>query len=153
MWHIWLIVAGVFFILETVTTGFFVFWLGVAALLALLVSFIAPTSILLQITVFILSSIALIILTKPLVNKLISNKETVATNANAIIGKTALVTEDINSLESTGQIKVGGEIWSAKTVDSNIIPKGANVEICSIEGVKACVKLASKNKFSNSTNV
>lgn len=153
MWHIWLIVAGVFFILETVTTGFLVFWLGIAALLALLVSLIAPTSILLQITVFILSSIALIILTKPLVNKLIHNKETVATNANAIIGKTALVTEEINSLEATGQIKLGGEIWSAKTVDSNIIPKGANVEICSIEGVKACVKLASKNKFSNSTNV
>ena len=153
MWHIWLIVAGVFFILETVTAGFFIFWLGIGALLALLVSFIVPGSIALQITVFILSSIALIIFTKPLVDKMIHNKETVVTNANAIIGKTGLVTEEINSLEATGQIKIGGEIWSAKAIDSNTIPKGANVEVCSIEGVKACVKLTSKNKFSNLTNV
>ena len=38
MWYIWLIAAGVFFVVEIMTVGFMVFWLGVAALLACIVS-------------------------------------------------------------------------------------------------------------------
>ena len=139
MWYIWLIFAGVFFILEMVTTGFFIFWLGIGALLALIVSFFT-NSILIQVAVFIISSIALIIATKPLVDKLLGNKKTIPTNAYTIIGKNALVIEEIDPLKSTGQIKIDGEVWSAKSLDNTVIPKDSNVEVHSIQGVKACVK-------------
>lgn len=151
MWHIWLILAGISFILEIITTGFFVFWFGIGALLAMLVSFFVDSPMI-QTTVFIISSSFLIILTKPLVDKIAGNKKVVLTNAYTIIGKTALVTEEINTINGIGQVKIGNEIWSAKSLDGEIISKDSNVEIVAIDGVKACVKLIPTNKFSDITN-
>ena len=151
MWHIWLILAGIFFILEIITIGFFVFWLGIGALLAMVVSFFTD-NIAIQSAVFIISSCLLILLTKPLVDKVLGNKKNVPTNAYNIIGKTALVTEEINSITGIGQVKIGGEIWSAKSTDESIIPKGSKVEIISIEGVKACVQLIPTKEYSNIVN-
>ena len=62
------------------------------------------------------------------------------TNANAIIGKKALVIKQINSIKGTGQIKVNGEVWSAKSSDDNIIEEGEYVTILNINGVKAVVE-------------
>lgn len=152
MWHVWLIFAGVFFILEMMTAGFFVFWLGIGSLLAMLVSFFTD-NIIIQASVFLISSALLIFLTKPFVDKFLKNKKTVPTNAYNIIGKNALVIEEINHLKGTGQIKVNGEIWSAKSLDEEIISKDSTIEIQSIEGVKACVKLVPTNQFSSMTNV
>ena len=75
MWHIWLIIAGVCFVIEMMTVGFLVFWFGVGALLTMLVSLIVD-NIILQTCIFIVSSTLLIFLTKPLVKKLYnSNKK------------------------------------------------------------------------------
>ena len=45
MWYVWLILAGIFMIGEMLTTGFLIFWLGLGALLAMLVSFITDSCI------------------------------------------------------------------------------------------------------------
>lgn len=138
MWQYWLIAAGVFFIGEMMTVGFLIFWFGIAALIAMAVSFIT-SNIIIQMTVFIISSIILLFSTKPFVKKF-ANTKTTATNVFSIIGKKALVIEDIDSIHSTGQIKVNGEIWSAKAEDEGIvIPKDSEVEIKNISGVKAIV--------------
>ncbi len=152
MWQIWLIIAGIFFILEIFTTGFLVFWFGIGSLLSMIVSFFTD-NVVLQATVFLISSTILIIATKPLVDKLLGNRKTVMTNAYTIIGKDALVIEEINPLKGTGQIKIAGEVWSAKSFDEMVIPKDSKVEVLSIQGVKACVKLIPTNNFSNVANM
>ena len=136
MWYLWLIAAGVFFIAEMITTGFLVFWLGIGSLLAMITSFITD-SIFIQTAVFVISSVILIPLTKTLVSKYIDNGKRFVTNAYGIIGKTGIVIADINTLEATGQVKVNGEVWSAKA-DTNI-PKGTEVEVLKIDGVKLIV--------------
>ena len=138
MWQIWLIASGIFFICEIITVGFLVFWLGVGALIAMLVSFFT-SNIIIQMSVFVVSSGLLIFATRPLVNK-ISKKDVVPTNVYSLIGKKAVVTEDINWITGKGQIKFEGEIWSAKSKEQINIPAGSEVEIVSIEGVKAFVK-------------
>ena len=138
MWQIWLIASGIFFICEIITVGFLVFWLGVGALIAMLVSFFT-SNIIIQMSVFVISSGLLIFATRPLVNK-ISKKDVVPTNVYSLIGKKAVVTEDINWITGKGQIKFEGEIWSAKSKEQINIPAGSEVEIVSIEGVKAFVK-------------
>lgn len=138
MWQIWLIASGVFFIIEIITVGFLVFWLAIASLITMVVSFFT-SSIIVQTTVFVISSGILIFATKPLVDK-ITKKDSVQTNVYSMIGKKAIVIEDIDWATGTGQIKVAGEIWSAKTNEQINIPKGSKVEIESIEGVKAFVK-------------
>ena len=138
MWQIWLITSGIFFICEIITVGFLVFWLGVGALIAMLVSFFT-SNIIIQMSVFVISSGLLILLTRPLVNK-ISKKDVVPTNVYSLIGKKAVVTEDIDWVTGKGQIKFEGEVWSAKSKEQINIPAGSEVEIVSIEGVKAFVK-------------
>lgn len=138
MWQIWLIASGIFFICEIITVGFLVFWLGIGALIAMLVSFFT-SNIIIQMSVFVVSSGLLILLTRPLVNK-ISKKDVVPTNVYSLIGKKAVVTEDIDWVTGKGQIKFEGEIWSAKSKEQINIPAGSEVEIVSIEGVKAFVK-------------
>ena len=63
----------------------------------------------------------------------------IETNAYSIIGKTGIVTQDINPTHSVGQVKISNEIWSAKTSDNSIIKKGSQIEVVSIDGVKAVV--------------
>ncbi len=138
MWQIWLIASGVFFVMEIFTVGFLIFWLGVGALIAMIISFLT-SNIIIQTTVFVISSGLLIFATKPLVNK-ITKKETVPTNVYSIVGKKGIVIENINWSTGTGQIKSEGEIWSAKTNGQINIPKGTEVEIESIDGVKVIVK-------------
>ena len=138
MWQIWLILAGIFFIGEIATTGFLVFWFGVGALLAMVTSFFT-TSIILQTVIFVISSTILILVTKPFVKKFVDIKTT-NTNAYSIIGKNALVIKEIDPIHSTGQIKVDGEVWSAESQNSEVIPKGSEVKVIAIEGVKAIVK-------------
>ena len=138
MWQIWLIASGIFFICEIITVGFLVFWLGVGALIAMLVSFFT-SNIIIQMSVFVVSSGLLIFATRPLVNK-ISKKDVVPTNVDSLIGKKAIVTESIDCTTGKGQIIFEGEVWSAKSKEQINIPAGSEVEIVSIEGVKAFVK-------------
>lgn len=140
MWHIWLIIAGVCFIIEMMTVGFLVFWFGLGALLTMIVSLIFPDNIILQASIFVISSTLLIFLTKPLVNKLSKSNKKISTNAFSIIGKKGIVTQDINETHGVGQIKIAGEVWSAKTADGSIIEKGTQIEVIKIDGVKAVVE-------------
>ena len=147
-WQIWLIIAGICFVIEMATVGFLVFWFGIGALLAMIISLIFPDNIILQISVFVVSSTLLLFLTKPIVNKLTKKDKKVVTNAYSIIGKKGIVTQDINPTVGIGQIRVAGEVWSAKTEDGEIIKKGTNIEIVKLDGVKAVVE-----KTSNSSNI
>jgi len=138
MWQIWFIAAGVLLIIAIFTMGFLVFWSSLGCLLAMLVSFVTD-SIIIQTTVFVLSSGILIFATKPFVKKF-TEKDNAKTNVYSLSGKKAIVTEDIDWKTGTGQIKIEGQVWSAKTEEQVNISKGTEVEIIKIEGVKAFVK-------------
>ena len=143
MWQIWLIIAGFFLILESITTGFLVFWFAVAAIITMISSFFI-TSTTVQATIFVFASIVLIFATKPLVKKLTKGSTNIKTNAFSIEGKTAKVILDIDPAEGCGQIKVNGEKWSAKSIDESFISKDTEVKIVKIEGVKAIVEPLTK---------
>ena len=53
MWQVWLIIAGLCFIIEMATVGFFVFWFGIGALAAMITSIITPENIVLQCVIFV----------------------------------------------------------------------------------------------------
>ncbi len=139
-WQIWLIIAGVCFILEIATVGFLVFWFGVAALITCLISLFVP-SIIAQTVIFIVLSIILILLSRPFAKK-IGRKDNVVTNSNAIIGKEAIVIKEIDGKTGkVGQVKVLGDTWSAICEDSNIvIPVDSTVKVSKIDGVKLIVE-------------
>lgn len=137
MWQFWLIIAGLCFVIESFTIGFFIFWFGIGALIALILTFIIK-SFFMQAFIFILTSSLLLILTKPLIKKFIKNIKITPTNVNSIIGKQGIVLEEIDSVNSTGKVKVNSEIWSAIS-DTNI-EKDSKIKVIEINGVKLKVE-------------
>lgn len=137
MWELWLIISGIFLIIEIATVGFLVFWFAIGALFALVVSFFTD-SIIIQTAVFVISSTILLFLTRPFVKK-INEDNNVKTNAYSIIGKKGIVIREIDPLTGQGQVKVGTEVWSAKSLNDITISEGTEVEVTDIDGVKAVV--------------
>lgn len=137
MWQFWLIACGFFFVGEIFTIGFLLFWFGVGAIFAM-ISSLFTSNIIVQAIIFLVSSTLLIFFTKPLVNKF-TKKDNVLTNVYSVIGKQAIVTEEINNISSKGQIKISGEVWSALSSNTATIPVDTKVEIVEIKGVKAVV--------------
>lgn len=139
MWKIWLIVSLFSFILEIATTGFLIFWFGVAGLIVTVLSLFI-SNIIVQFTIFIIISTILIIYTKPLTEKFSKPNQIVKTNAYSVEGKIGKVTKDIEPVEGRGQVIIDGETWSAKSFDDSFIPKGTEVKVESLNGVKVIVK-------------
>ena len=139
MWQLWLIVAGIFFIMEILTVGFLVFWIAIGALAAMVVS-LFTSNIIIQTAVFVIASSLLMFFSRPLVKKILKEKDT-PTNSNRIIGEKGLVTSEINPTLGIGQIKILGETWSAKTEDNSILSVDTEVTVIKIDGVKAVVKM------------
>ena len=139
MWQFWLILAGMFLIIEIISVGFLVFWFSIGALIAMVASLFIK-SIVAQATIFVISSAILLFVTRPFVSKITQKDEVVKTNVYSIEGKVAKVVVDVDPIEGKGQIKVDGETWSAKSYNDTIIPKDTEVLIEKVDGVKAIVK-------------
>lgn len=139
MWQLWIIIAGALFIVEMATVGFLVFWFGIGALIAMVVS-LFTSNIAIQTAVFVISSTILLFFTRKFANKFAKKDSNVQTNAYSIIGKKGIVTKSINSISGQGQVKVGTEIWSAQSLDKVNIEQGTEIEVIKIDGVKAIVK-------------
>lgn len=136
MWKIWLIIAGVFLIIESLTSGFLVFWFSVGAICALVASLFIE-SVIAQTYVFLISSTILIFATRKFCEKFTKNET--SETMNTIVGKIGIVTADIDPIKYQGQVKIGSETWSA--IAETPIEKGAEVIVEKVDGVKAVVKL------------
>lgn len=137
MWKTWLIISGICLIVESFTLGFFVFWFSIGAIFALITS-LFTTNIIIQSTVFVITSTLLLLLTKPLIKKFVKTPKTKPTNVYSIIGKEGIVLETIDSINGTGKVKVNGELWSAIS-DSNI-EKNEKIKVINVNGVKLKVE-------------
>ena len=136
---IWLIVLVVCLAIEISTLGLTSIWFAGGALLALIISLIGGP-LWLQVLVFLVTSIVLLIFTRPIAMKYF-NKNRAKTNVDSKIGKQAIVTVTIDNLKGEGQIVTEGMEWTARSLDSSVIEEGAIVTIEKIEGVKAIVKI------------
>ena len=139
MWKIWLILAGLFLVIEIISLGFLVFWFAMGALIAMIASFFID-NVVIQSVIFIISSTILLFATKPLVNKVLPKESLIKTNSASLEGKIGKVTIDIDPIEANGQVKVNGEVWSAKSASNTYIAKDTEIIVEKIEGVKLIVK-------------
>ena len=141
MWCFWLIVSGIFFVIEIFTTGFLIFWLGLAALIAMIASFIT-VDIGLQTAIFVISSAIFIPCTRKLSEKISQKTQTMPTNVYRMIGKEGIVIEDVVPTSYTGKVKVSGQVWSA--ISDKEIPKNEKIKVLNIDGVKLKVEAINK---------
>lgn len=138
MYIVWICAAVLFGIFEALTVQLVSVWFVIGAVAALASSLLGA-KLYVQIIVFIAASFLMLLITRPLVKKKLTVKMQ-PTNADRCIGKAATVTEDIDNINATGQVKVDGQIWSARSSNSSVIKKGTNVTVEKIDGVKLIVK-------------
>ena len=135
----WLIILIISIGVELATMGLTSIWCAGGSIVAILAAaFNAP--LWLQILLFLIVSIVLLFFTRPIAVKYF-NKDRVKTNAESLIGRTAIVISDIDNLEGIGQVTVSGQEWSARSVADGIqIQTGAVVIVRGINGVKLIVE-------------
>ena len=102
---VWLIVFVACILIELITLGLTTIWFAGGALIAAIgAAFGAP--LWLQAVLF--GAVSLVLL--------YFNKDRVKTNAESLVGKQAIVISEIDNLQGIGQVTVGGQEWSARTV-------------------------------------
>ncbi|MCI8609936.1 MAG: NfeD family protein [Firmicutes bacterium] len=134
---VWLALALIFLVIEGISIGLTSIWFAAGAFVALLLS-LFDAAIWLQIAVFLIVSICLLVFTRKIfVEKLKAGSE--KTNVDALIGEEGLVIAEIQPF-ATGQVKVGGQIWTAVGQDTGMsIEKDTLIKVAAIEGVKLVV--------------
>ena len=140
IWHIWLIVSIVFFILEIVLPSFVVFNFGVGALFATLVAGLGG-SVQWQLFVFSIATLISFFLIRPALKRWAYRRsDKVETNMNALVGRKGIVSEKIDQQNNTGRILVDGDDWKAVSADGSVIEKNKQVEIIKVNSIVMEVK-------------
>lgn len=136
---VWLILMAAFIVIEILTLGLTTLWFAGGALAALLVS-IVTENIFIQVVVFLLVSFVLLSMVRPLAQKHF-NQDRIKTNAQTLIGMTAVVMEPIDNLKAQGRVVVKGQEWAARNVnEGEVLEKDIHVRVTAISGVKLMVE-------------
>ena len=135
---IWIAAMVVFGVVEAVTVGLVSIWFVLGSAAGLIAA-ICEAPIWLQVVLFFAVSIAALIATRPLVRKMM-DKNIVPTNADAVLGREARVTEAIDNTVPSGAVYVDGKTWSARSESGETLPEGTLVRAVRMEGVKLFVE-------------
>lgn len=141
MWQVWVIIALLLFILEIFTSGFAVICFSVGGLGGA-VAAACGLGIVWQIAAFALFGGLAFLLVRPLLLKWFyrKDKQNDATNADAMLGKTARVGQPVSNLGGNGTVFIYGEEWQAVSEDGSPIATGETVEITAREGLTLIVR-------------
>ena len=135
----WLVLFVIFLVAEILTLGLTTIWFAGGSLVAFVLALL-DVSLPIQIVAFLIVSIVLLILTRPIAVKFFNQKRE-KTNVDSLIGQKAIVLEAIDSLHGRGRVEINGMEWSAKTEEyGQILEQGEVVIVQAIQGVKLVVK-------------
>ncbi len=140
MQYVWLGVLVAALIIEAISAGLVSIWFVPGALVSMILAiFDVPT--VLQMVVFFGLSILLLIFSRTIWKKYTTFKPIEPTNTDALIGKIGVVTVEIDNLNASGEVKISGQYWSARSVDGEKISVNTPVSVVSIEGVKLICRI------------
>ncbi len=140
-WIVWLIVAAVLGVAELLTTTLAFGLLAVAALVAAVIGAF-HLDLAVQLAGFVVAAAAGLGFVRPIAMRHIKQPPLLRTGTAALVGRSAIVLEEITQ-HSGGRIRIGGEEWSSRPYDpydeSLVIPVGAKVDVMQIAGATALV--------------
>lgn len=135
---LWIAVAAVSALVELIATSLLVLPFSVGALAALGI-LLAGGAAILQVIAFLTLSFVAYLLFVPLSRKLLNSQSITHTNTQALLGQAATTLSPVDFY--TGQIKLGGEIWTARSWEEDeAIKQGCKVEVVRIDGATAVVR-------------
>lgn len=135
--YIWIIVALLLFIVELMTSGFAVICLAIgAAGGAVAAAFTESLEI--ELLVFAIVSVLSIAAVRPVLKRTFMRKESVKTNADAMIGRRGVACATIDDDE--GRVMIDGVDWKARSESGERIEKGTKVVVVKMESIILIVK-------------
>jgi membrane protein implicated in regulation of membrane protease activity len=133
---LWLLIAGGLFVVEMITADLLFASLAISAGAAMVTAWVGG-GFLAQGISFAISALLTIFVLRPIALREIAKRSpTTATNTSALLGSTATTTTEVS--KTAGEIKLRGEIWSARSTGASI-PVGTTVTVHSIDGATAIV--------------
>lgn len=137
---IWLVAAVGFGIGEAAVAGsFFLLPFAAGAAGAAIASF-AGVPVLLSWVIFAVVSGGSFFLLQPLARKLdVDLPDPLGFGANRLVGHPGTVIRAIGTGDTTGQVRVGGEVWTAVTQDGTSLEAGSAVKIVEVRGNRVIV--------------
>ena len=142
MWYtlIWLGLLVVFLVAEGSTVALVSIWFAAGSLAALIAAVLGGP-LWLQVLLFVAVSVGLLAMLRPLVRKYLRPGIS-RTNVDAVVGSQGFVTEDIDNVAASGQVKLGAMPWTARSTSGDPIPAGKRIRVDRVEGVKVYVSPA-----------
>jgi len=134
----WLVLFIVLVIVELSTFDLTAIWFAIGAAVALVLAAVG-VPFWGQIIVFLVVSGVTLYFTRPIAKRYLMPKK-FATNADRVIGMTCVVLEDIDNVKGCGSVSVDGKIWTARSVDDQMIAKDTLAQVISIVGIKLMVR-------------
>jgi membrane protein implicated in regulation of membrane protease activity len=135
---VWAALALIFFIAEIFTAGFFLICFGIGAAVAALLALLGVDAIW-QLAAFIGASLVALAFLRPLA-KSVGQKVANPGGIDRVIGKQAVVLEEIDPLAATGRVRIEREEWRADSIDGRTIAKDAVVKVIGVSGTRVLVR-------------
>lgn len=137
----WIVIAGVCFIGEMLTSGFFLLWFGVGASVAAVLNYM-DFDPLTQFVVFILVSLVLLAVSRPFAQRITKEPPRKAVS-DRLVGKQGVVMEDILP-DKGGVVNIEGDIWRA--ISPVEIKKDTKIVVKKVESVKLLVDVVREDQ-------
>lgn len=132
MWQIWAIVAIVCLILELSSGDFFIICFSIGAVFAVIAAAVGLDAYW-QIALFALFSLIAIFTVRPVALRYLhKNEPNKPSNADALLGRTGRVTEEIPA-EGTGYVQIDGDQWRAVSSTKTAIATSTTVRVVNRE--------------------
>lgn len=136
---IWFAAVIVFLIIEGVTYQLVSIYLAAGAVGGL-VMYILGFDFMPQMIVFLIVSVLLLILVRPISVKAMKNGGRLRTNTDSLVGKRVYITKTVDNIMDSGEGRVNGSDWSVRSDSGAVIAAGKTAVVERIEGVKLIVK-------------
>ena len=135
----WTIIGIVGFIVEIFTPGFFAASIGIGAFFAAVAAMFTDV-VEYQMIAMAAGSLLAFLTIRPIWTRYLARTKDVKTNADALIGKVGVVSEDINAQSNTGRVAIDGDDWKATSDDGLDIEAGSHVEVVKRDSIILTVK-------------
>ena len=136
-WMWWLVAAGLFALVETQATSLHFIMLAGGAASAAVVAGVGG-GVALQLATFAAVSGLLLVVVRPIATRHLQQPAEIRTGVDALVGADAVVVERVDG--NDGRVKLGGEIWSARSYDTqSVLEPGQHVQVIEISGATALV--------------
>lgn len=141
-WLVWFLVAIGLFVAEMFTAGFWLACLAVGAGIAGIVALVPGLGPAIQGIAFAGASVLSMAGLRPRLMRYfqLGPGMEVRTGVDALLGKTAIVTERIVPQTGAGRVKVDGEDWRGASSDATPIEPGTRVTVIQVDGTTLMVE-------------